>query len=255
MLLSFLKTRALLLSTLCLPVGLLIFIVSGGQDWLRGRLLHWAREPGASAAPIEHMKAVLAQDQRLLTAQEQTQSKLRKEVVRQRKLLQAGATDSTAVAEAERTYVAALRQLHATQAQVLEIQIAITEAMLGEKVDRIALLDKNAFHEAESVARFTGGANWSLQDAPAIQSYFARTFGYNLPVSAYGQSATHNRLGFDHRHAMDVALYPDSTEGRALIGHLRQARIPFIVFKNAVPGASTGPHIHIGQPSRWIGRR
>jgi hypothetical protein len=135
------------------------------------------------------------------------------------------------------------------QAQVLETKIAITEAVLGEKVDRMPILERNVFHETDTIARFSGGTNWSLKDAPGIEKYFAQTFGYSLPVSAYGQSATHDRLGFDHRNAMDIALYPESREGRALISHLRQAGIPFIVFKTAVAGAATGPHIHIGKPS------
>jgi hypothetical protein len=56
-------------------------------------------------------------------------------------------------------------------------------------------------------------------------------------------------LHFDHRNAIDVALHPDSKEGRSLLEYLRQAGIPFIAFRNAVPGAATGAHIHIGKPS------
>jgi len=46
-----------------------------------------------------------------------------------------------------------------------------------------------------------------------------------------------------------VALHPDSREGQSLIAYLRQSGIPFIAFRGAVPGAATGAHIHIGQPS------
>jgi hypothetical protein len=48
---------------------------------------------------------------------------------------------------------------------------------------------------------------------------------------------------------MDVAVHPDSIEGKALIAHLRTSGIPFIAFRGAVAGSSTGPHIHIGKPS------
>ena len=48
---------------------------------------------------------------------------------------------------------------------------------------------------------------------------------------------------------MDVALHPDSNEGRSLLSYLRQGGIPFIAFRSAVPGAATGAHIHIGSPS------
>jgi hypothetical protein len=82
-----------------------------------------------------------------------------------------------------------------------------------------------------------------------VQRFFAARFGRALPVSAWGQSAAHDRLGFDHRNALDVAVHPDSDEGKALMAYLRRERIPFLAFKGPVPGASTGAHIHIGQVS------
>jgi hypothetical protein len=84
---------------------------------------------------------------------------------------------------------------------------------------------------------------------PRIERYFSQAFGRRLPVTALGQSETHNRLRFDHRDSMDVALHPDSVEGKALTAHLRKAGIPFMAFRGAIPGTSTGPHIHIGRPS------
>jgi hypothetical protein len=68
-------------------------------------------------------------------------------------------------------------------------------------------------------------------------------------VSALGQTAVHNRLGFDHRNAADVAVHPDSPEGRALLDHLRALGVPFLAFRGAVAGASTGAHVHVGAPS------
>jgi hypothetical protein len=48
---------------------------------------------------------------------------------------------------------------------------------------------------------------------------------------------------------MDVALHPDSKEGQSLLSFLRRSGIPFLAFRGAVAGASTGAHIHIGKPS------
>jgi hypothetical protein len=73
-----------------------------------------------------------------------------------------------------------------------------------------------------------------------------------LPTSAVGQSVTHNQLGYDHRNAVDVALHPDSSEGKALISYLQNQGIPFLAFRAAIPGVATGPHIHIGSPSRRL---
>jgi hypothetical protein len=82
-----------------------------------------------------------------------------------------------------------------------------------------------------------------------IKPFFLSKFGRSLPVSAFGQTRLHSRLGFDHRNSIDVALSPDSAAGRALIAKLRGFGVPFITFRRAVPGVATGAHIHIGRPS------
>lgn len=103
-----------------------------------------------------------------------------------------------------------------------------------------------------TVMRYGGQGGWSLNGLTAVQGFFLSNFGQVLPVSALGQSATHNRLGYDHRNAVDVALHPDSVQGKALIGYLQSQGIPFLAFRAAVPGVATGPHIHIGSPSHRI---
>lgn len=100
-----------------------------------------------------------------------------------------------------------------------------------------------------TILRYGGQGNWSLNGLSAVQTFFSSNFGRMLPVSAFGQSATHDRLGYDHRNAVDVALHPDSVEGRALINYLQGQGIPFLAFRAAVAGVATGPHIHIGSPS------
>lgn len=97
--------------------------------------------------------------------------------------------------------------------------------------------------------RYAGSGSWSLSEAAKIESFFYGQFGRHLPVSAFGQSDLHNRWGYDHRNAMDVALHPDSREGQALMAYLSSQRIPFLAFRQAVPGSATGPHIHVGKPS------
>jgi hypothetical protein len=56
-------------------------------------------------------------------------------------------------------------------------------------------------------------------------------------------------LGLDHREAVDVALRPDSAEGRVLMAYLRRNGIPFIAFRGKLSSLSTGAHIHIGRRS------
>jgi hypothetical protein len=97
--------------------------------------------------------------------------------------------------------------------------------------------------------RYDGAARFSLSNAGTIQNFFYSKFHRQLPISAFGQSELHNQMGLDHSNAMDVGLNPDSADGRALISYLESAGIPFIAFRRAVPGAASGPHIHIGRPS------
>jgi hypothetical protein len=82
-----------------------------------------------------------------------------------------------------------------------------------------------------------------------IKSFFLSKFGNSLPISAFGQTALHNRLRFDHRNAIDIAVHPDSLQGKMLINQLRKFGVPFIAFRSAVRGSATGPHIHVGMPS------
>lgn len=82
-----------------------------------------------------------------------------------------------------------------------------------------------------------------------IKSFFLSKFGNSLPISAFGQTALHNRLRFDHRNAIDIAVHPDSLQGKLLISQLRKFGVPFIAFRSAVRGSATGPHIHVGMPS------
>lgn len=127
--------------------------------------------------------------------------------------------------------------------------MALTEFTMRDELLRLPRLSAGGYSETGSLIRFNGATPWGLPDASRIEKFFLSTFGRALPISALGQTATHERLRFDHRNAMDVALHPDSKEGQSLLSYLRQAGIPFIAFRSAVPGAATGAHIHIGKPS------
>jgi hypothetical protein len=100
-----------------------------------------------------------------------------------------------------------------------------------------------------------GSGNWKISDAARVENFFLSKFGRRLPSSTIGQSDLHTRWGYDHRNGMDVGLHPDSVEGRGLIEFLRSEEIPFQAFRGAVPGVSTGPHIHVGNPSRRLSAR
>jgi hypothetical protein len=126
---------------------------------------------------------------------------------------------------------------------LLESEIAAAPPAITAPVRGVSTIKRVAY------IRYAGSGNWSISEASKIESFFAGRFGRHLPVSAYGQSDLHNRWGYDHRNAMDVAVHPDSAEGQALMSYLSSQRIPFLAFRQAVAGSATGPHIHIGRPS------
>lgn len=249
------RFRLLLMGAAIVPVAFVLLFVLGSSD-RQNKQPAYSLAGGSTTEPtfVEKMKESLAQDRKLLAGYERDQSKLRAEVVRRRKLFHDGQVSKNDVLEAERLFVAALTRVHAMRESVVETDIAITEAVLGEKVLRMPVLPVNGYGENAELARFNGGFKWSLREAPRIERFFSQAFGRTLPITAKGQSVTHNRLGFDHHDAMDVALHPDSAEGKVLINQLRKSGIPFTAFRSVVPGASTGPHIHIGKPSSRLAK-
>jgi hypothetical protein len=97
-----------------------------------------------------------------------------------------------------------------------------------------------------------GSGSWSISDSARVEKFYLNKFGRPLPLTALGQSDLHTRWGYDHRQGMDIGLHPDSREGKVLIEFLRTEDIPFLAFREAVPGVATGPHIHVGNPSRRL---
>jgi hypothetical protein len=127
---------------------------------------------------------------------------------------------------------------------------ATAEAVAMEALAALPPPAPGEHQQTPALLRYQGRVIWSLPTlVPKLQQLFATHFSRSLPISALGQTALHDRLGFDHRNAMDVAVYPDSPEGKALIEYLQAEGIPFIAYRGAVPGSSSGAHVHVGQPS------
>jgi hypothetical protein len=116
----------------------------------------------------------------------------------------------------------------------------------AEKAKRPA---RKRYRARARLIRYDGATSWSLDEVEKVDIFFRKRFGRPLPISALGQSPTHDHLGLDHRDAVDVALPPDSADGRGLMAYLRRARIPFTAFRGKISRMSTGAHIHIGPPS------
>jgi hypothetical protein len=201
------------------------------------------------ADAIAKMKESRARYDQLLHIYEEEKKRLSEEFAKRRDLYQQGLIARVEVAPVQQALLTSMRNILDVKRWILEDDIAIAEVTMRDELLRLPPLGRGGYSEGGALIRFNGGALWSLAEAPKIERYFSEAFGKTLPVSAFGQSPAHDRLRFDHRDAMDVALHPDSNEGRSLISYLRQLGIPFIAFRGSMPGSSTGAHIHIGKPS------
>ena len=201
------------------------------------------------AEVIQKIKETRAGAEKLLALHEGERARMAEIYEQRREQYYMGLISRSEVLQAENDLAQAILRIDEDKRWLNETDMALTEYGMRDELLQLPTLAVGAFSASSSLLRFNGGALWSLGDATKIENFFTQTFGRALPISAYGQSPTHDRLRFDHRNAMDVALHPDSREGQTLLSYLRQAGIPFIAFRGAAPGAATGAHIHIGKPS------
>jgi len=170
---------------------------------------------------------------------------------KRKSLLGQGIVSKREVEESERALAEAQSKLAETKKKMAEADSMLAEAM-NDQLWKLPELPRGGYRATTALIRYNGPYDWSLKDAAKVEGFYESKFGRSLPISAYGQTAVHNELGFDHRNAIDIAIQPDSAEGQALMAYLRAEGIPFIAFRHAVPGSATGAHIHVGPPSHRI---
>jgi hypothetical protein len=192
----------------------------------------------------------------VLAAQERELDRQKELAAARQDLFERGALSESEVRAGKRAVAAAQKDLDETRQAMAEADRMMGEARMAD-VGRTRPLARGQYEETAGLVRFAGLTEWSLAaDTPKLELFFRNRFGRALPISAFGQTALHDRMGFDHRNALDVALHPDSPEGRALMAYLRANGIPFIAAWGTVPGQTSGAHIHVGQPSpRLFARR
>jgi hypothetical protein len=125
----------------------------------------------------------------------------------------------------------------------------LLEAEAEKTLAKLKPIPRGGLISTAAMIRFNGGTGWMLSDAWKVQRFFLDAFKKPLPVAVFGQGSIHERWRLDHRNSMDVSLHPDGPEGQALLNYLRTNGIPFLAFRQAIPGTATGPHIHVGRPS------
>ena len=184
--------------------------------------------------------------------QEAAEQRAAAELERRRTLLAQGLIARADVEAAERVWDEARRTTERTRTSIVEADALVADVEAARELAALPPPKPGETQEAPNLVRFAGVGRWSLATLPALERFFADRFGRPLPISALGQTTAHDRLGFDHRNAIDVALHPDSVEGRALMDYLRAHGMPFLAFRAARAGMATGAHIHVGEPSERL---
>ncbi len=153
------------------------------------------------------------------------------------------------VEDAARRTAAARAELVQVRADIARATALIADIEMQQQLAALAPPPRGAVLTTKTLIRFDGTRRWTLGGLSQVTAFFTQRFGRPLPISALGQTPIHDRLGYDHHDAVDVALHPDSPEGRALLDYLRAAGIPFLAYRGPVAGAATGAHVHIGPAS------
>jgi hypothetical protein len=197
--------------------------------------------------------------QDLLKLQQNNVTKLTESLTQLQQLYSDGLIARVELEKAQQELADAKTKVTQTQNEIASSTQLAAEIKKGSELAKVAQTNKfvkpvlKAINTTGATVMRSTTGSWSIGSLSRVQQFFSQTFGRALPVSTIGQSATHNRMGWDHRNSVDVGIHPDSQEGRALMSYLQMSGIPFLAFRAAVPGVSTGPHIHIGFPSHRLG--
>jgi hypothetical protein len=203
--------------------------------------LHRARADAVAAT-----RTYLASLERLLPYRDDAVYWAAATLENRRRLLAMGGISRADVVAAERDLQLAEATAAATRGDIRDAEGLLAEAIAAAALPPLA---PGVTASTATVVLHRGRSAWSLARVSVVQRFFAERFGRPLPISALGQTPVHDRLGFDHRNALDVAVHPDSPEGRALIAWLEREGVSFLAFRGAVSGEATGAHVHVGEPS------
>ena len=135
-----------------------------------------------------------------------------------------------------------------------QAELAESRANLVRQMERMeaAQTFREEMEGEEPVDRFYGFDTYEQELLSEVGDMYRQAFGRSPPISAEGDTELHRSMGLDHTGRIDVAVHPDSDEGMFLTYMLESLGIPYLAFRTAIPGVSTGPHIHVGPPSERI---
>ena len=217
-------------------------------------LLDTGRAAAGSLAELEQRTREYQDSlRRLLDLEEQAVARTRATAERYRTLHAERLVARREMESAEQAVADAQGRVDETRRRLADSQQLVLEAQALQRLATLPTLPPGEERATPEVIEYGGARPWTLAQVAGLDQFFAARFRRSLPVSALGQTPLHDRLGFDHRNAVDIAVHPDSVEGRVLLDHLRAHSIPFLAFRGPLAGVSTGAHVHVGPPSPRTG--
>jgi hypothetical protein len=186
---------------------------------------------------------------RLLALEQEAVARAEASAERYRGLYPQGMVSKREVELAEDALARAREHVEETRRRIAEAERPSVEARALLQLAVLPPALPGAERATPEFVEYHGVRGWTLSQVASLDRFFTSRFGRSLPVSALGQTPLHDRLGFDHRNALDVAVHPDSAEGRALMTWLRARGVSFLAFRGPVAGEATGAHLHVGEPS------
>jgi hypothetical protein len=203
----------------------------------------------ARAAQVEAARRYRASLETLIEVRQAALARAEEMLARRRALAARDLIARADVEAAERAVAEARAEVERARASIQEAETVVAEVEAAREVAALPPTASGQVRAGATLIRHDGRTPWSLAQLAALERFFVERFHRPLPVSARGQTRVHDRLGFDHHDALDVAVHPDSAEGRATMEYLRGRGIPFLAFRAAQPGVATGAHLHVGRPS------
>src|SRR5262249_32442791 len=149
-----------------------------------------------------------------------------------------GAMTRDELARAARDLTDARTQLEAARGELLRTNTVLAELDARRRLASLPSLRPGQFDAGNGLVRYAGTRVFSPDGglAHALERHFFSRVGRSLPISASGQTDVHTRLGLDHRNAMDIAVHPDSPEGRLVTTWLREQGVSFLAFSGPRSG-------------------
>lgn len=201
--------------------------------------------------PLQNLSEQMADDM-VAAAQRRVERAILK-LQHARKLVNDGITARTSLDPVEEELKARQTNLNLAHSRAKLIgdlaSIARYEQAL-QNVQQATRIEAYTDYTFRSMVHYDGNGSFlSAKELIPLEAAFHKRFDHPLPISAEGQTAVHESLGFDHRGRIDVAVNPANPEGIWLRRYLEAKRIPYYAFSRAIPGKATGAHIHIGPGS------